>query len=114
MLVIRNEQMRILRLGQLQRFEDDMTAHLIRRFAGKPVVEDADRLRAFVREGINHAGKYGIVSQFDVQRFLEFRAEYGADFHSIPWIAKVLNDSTLSGCGKMDRLDHVSLFAVRS
>jgi len=113
-LVIRDKQMRILREGQLQRFENDMAAHLVRCFGGRPVVEDAVRLRSFIREGVALAGRYGVVNQYDVRRFLEFRAEYGADFHTIPWVVKILNDSTLSGCGKMERIDDYSLFALRS
>ena len=40
MLLIRQEQMRILALDQNQIFEDDMVAHIARRFAGQPVAAD--------------------------------------------------------------------------
>jgi hypothetical protein len=112
-LVIRDEQMRVLRQARLRRFEDEMAAHLTKRFRGTPVVEDINRLRLFVQEGIRLAGEHGIVIQYDVRRFLEFNAEYGADFDTIPWIAKILSDPTRSPSGKMDRLDAYSLF-VRS
>ena len=114
MLVIRTEQMWILRQAQLQKFEDDMVAHLTERFAGRSVVADGDGLRSLIRQGKELAGAYGVVDEYDVRRFLEFRAEYGADFHQIPWIASILNDPTLSGCGKMERIDGNSLFTVRS
>jgi hypothetical protein len=105
--------MRILRQARLQRFEDEMAAHLTKGFRGRPVVEDINRLRLFIQEGVRLAGEHGIVIQYDVRRFLEFSAEYGADLDTIPWIAKILSDPTLSASGKMDRLDAYSLF-VRS
>lgn len=113
MLVIRDEQMRILGQARLQQFEDDMAAHLTKRFGGSAVVEDINRLRLFIRKDIRRAAEYGIVIQYDVRRFLEFSAEYGPDFDTIPWIADILSDPTFSPSGKMDRLDAYSLF-VRS
>jgi hypothetical protein len=112
-LVIRQEQMRAFEVAQRQRFEDGMIAHLTTRFAGSPAVADKEELRALIREGLQLASKYGIVVQYDLRRFLEFRTEYGSQFQTIPWIARILNDSTLSGCGKMEQMDAQSLFAVR-
>lgn len=105
--------MQILRQAQLQRFEDDLVTHLAARFSGWPAVQDPAQLRSLVREGQQLATKFGVVQQFDVRRFLEFRTEYGDSFDTIPWIAKILKDSTLSGSGKMDQLDRRSLFVSR-
>jgi hypothetical protein len=114
MLIIRRQQLRVLeRIRRLQ-FEDDMVAHLQRRFAGRPVTEDTGRLRLLVREGIAAAGGYAINVVYDVRRFLEFSAELGPDFHTLPWAVKVLNDPTLSACGKMEQLDERSLFVGRA
>ena len=114
MLIIRDEQIRVFQQSRRTQFEDDMVAHLQRRFAGRPVAENAERLRVLVREGIQTAGTYGIKVVYDVRRFLEFSAELGPDFHRLPWVKKVLDDPTLSACGKMEQIDERSLFAPRA
>jgi len=114
MLVIRREQLAVFQIAQRQQFEDSMTAHLAIRFAGRAVAPDKDGLRTLVRDGIRLAGEYGVVAPYDVQRFLELRVEYGPDFHTTPWAARILKDSTLSGCGKIEHLDDYTFFSLRS
>jgi len=105
--------MRILQTGKAAELVNAMAEHLTRRFQGRPVAADPDRLREFVREGIQFAQGYKIVYRYDLRRFLEFRAEYGPDCHNIPWVDRILNDPYLSGCGKMEQLDDYSLFVAR-
>jgi hypothetical protein len=113
MLVIRSAQTAIFQVAQQKNFEDAMAAHLRVRFAGRDLVADEERLRTHVREGIKLAEQYGVVAPYDLRRFLEFSTEYGPDFHTTPWAAKILKDSTLSGCGKMEHLDDYTLFSLR-
>jgi hypothetical protein len=40
--------------------------------------------------------------------------EYGVGFHSSDWAAHILNDVTLSGSAKMNRLDDYTVFVLRS
>jgi hypothetical protein len=112
-LTIRAVQMRILQAGKAVEFVNAVAEHLARRFQDRPIAADPDRLREFVREGIQLAQGYKIVDQYDLRRFLEFRAEYGPDCHNIPWVARILSDPYLSGCGKMEQLDGYSLFVAR-
>lgn len=90
-----------------------MVSHLKRRFAGRPAVEDEAGLRILVREGRELARRFGIVQDPDVRTFLELMTEHGREFHSLPWAAKILSDTTLSGTGKVESLDRYSLFALR-
>jgi hypothetical protein len=113
-LVIRADQMRIFGQVQFRQFEDSMAAHLKERFPGSALTEDAARLRSLIREGLRVAKTFGIVCRADARRFLEFSAEYGTDFHTKPWAAKILRDPTLSGCGKIEQIDAYSLFVLRS
>jgi hypothetical protein len=113
MLLIRAEQLKVFQVSQLQRFEDTMASHLKRRFAGRAAVEDEARLRAMIREGRELARQFGVVHGPDVRIFLELTAELGPDFHLLPWAAKILSDTTLSGAGKIESLDRYSLFALR-
>ena len=90
-----------------------MAAHLRVRFSTTDLIKDPDSLRAFVVEGMQEATRFGVLDRYDVRRFLEFRAEYGAGFDKLPWASKILNDRTLSGCGKMDQIDVYSVFTLR-
>jgi hypothetical protein len=113
MLTIRTQQIQILEEARRRRFVDEMAAHLSRCFAGKRAVADPDRLRATIGEGVEAAQKYGIVSRDDLRRYLEFRTEYGPDFEQLPWAARILNDPTLSGSGKVEQIDDYSLYRLR-
>ena len=113
MLVIRDAQLRILAQSRLELFEDLLATHLQSRFPVVDIFKDPAQVHAFVVGGMQLAKTFGIVNQFDVRRFLEFRAEYGVDFHNLPWASRILHDPTLSGCGKMEQIDHYSLFTLR-
>jgi hypothetical protein len=114
MLTIRQQQIENLRQCHLKKFEDEMVVHLRSQFERHPLVGDEVKLRNAIREGIASAGGYGIVSEFDVGRFLEFTLEYGVGFDSSDWAAHILNDVTLSGSAKMNRLDDYTVFVLRS
>jgi hypothetical protein len=118
MLIVRDSQFRSLADAQVRRFEDTMAAHLKARFPTSKFTGHGDGLedglRDFVLKGMRAAASYGVTDTYDVRRFLEFRAEYGPAFDSLAWAAKILNDRTLSGCGKMDQLDTCSLYTLRA
>ena len=114
MLVIRDAQLKLFGQAQIRRFEAFLANHLRTRFPAADFVIDADRLGSFVAQGIRLAKMFGVENEYDVRRFLEFQAEYGAEFHTYPWASKILNDRTLSGCGKMERIDDYSFFTLRS
>jgi hypothetical protein len=105
--------MKILRQFQLRQFEDSMAAHLTKRFPESVLTADANLLHAMICEGLRVAKSFGIVDRVDIRRFLECTVEYGADFHTRPWAAKILRDPTLSGCGKMEQIDNYSLYVLR-
>ena len=113
MLLIRAEQLKMFSRWQLRQFEDKMAVHLRERFVGRPEVENDGPLRAMIQSGRELARKFGVVHEPDVRIFLELMTEYGADFHALPWAAKILSDATLSGAGRIERLDDHSLFVVR-
>jgi hypothetical protein len=113
MLVIRNAQLKLLGQAQLARFGGALETHLRTRFPDT-FLRDADGLAAFVAQGLALARTMGLENRYDVRRFLEFQAEYGVDFYKSPWAAKILNDRTLSACGKMERIDDYSFYSLRS
>lgn len=112
MLVVRADQMRILGDAQIRYFEQKMAAHVRSRFpdvAGPGEQHSLD----FVLRSIRIARTFGIEHEYDLRRFIEFSAEYGEDFHNLDWAASILNDPKLSACGKMERIDDYTLFALR-
>jgi len=112
MLTIRKQQMDILREAVLRLFQDRMAAHVQARFSTANIAAP-DRVRDFILESIELGKTFGIENQYDLQRFIEFRAEYGEHFHLLDWASKILNDRTLSGCGKMEQIDDYSLYVLR-
>ena len=115
MLSISQRQMSIFRDVQIRHFQDEVIDHLRQSFG--PSIEarrlDDARLRSLIDQTIERAGQHGVSGEYDVVRFIEFVFEYGDHFDSLPWAATVLNASDLTGGEKMDRLDAVSVFALR-
>ena len=116
MLIIRRAQIGVLEGWARLELEQRLARHLRDRFAVARDL-DADGLRALIQHGIRRAETYGVQSEYDVRRFLEFLAMYGRSFDSdprIPWAGEVLRRSDLSGTEKMDRLDSYDLSAGRA
>jgi hypothetical protein len=112
MLTIRKQQMDLFGEAVLRLFQDRMAAHVQVRFPTARIAAP-DRVRDFILESIELGRTFGIEHQYDLQRFIEFRAEYGENFHLLDWAANILNDGTLSGCGKMEQIDGYSLYVLR-
>jgi hypothetical protein len=112
MLTIRKQQMDVLREAVLRLFHDRMAAHVQARFPTASIAAP-DRVLDFIRESVELGKTFGIENQYDLRRFIEFRAEYGQHFHLLDWASKILNDRTLSGCGKMEQIDDYSLYVLR-
>ena len=106
MLTMRSEQMGVLSHDVRRRFELQMHGHLRQHFASQTEHMTDGELLAHITSGITKAEMYGIKSQFDVMRFLEYTVMYGTDFDSrSPWARKILNSPDISGTKKMDRID---------
>jgi hypothetical protein len=116
MLTIRREQQQAFTQAALQRFENEMVAHLRASFpdqAGK--MEEAE-LRALIRASIEVAAKYGVNEEFDVRRYLEYVFCYGPDFglnSRTTWAGEILCNSGLTGAEKMNRIDDCDAFLLR-
>lgn len=113
MLVIRTDQLHVLADSRLQQFEVDIAAHLRARFPSASCTATIERSREFVRESVRIAKGFGITQAYELRRFTELRVEYGENVHLLDWAAQILNDPTLSGCGKMERIDDYSLYVLR-
>src|SRR5258708_31687234 len=113
MITIRRQQMEVLEKAQAEQFEHEMAAHIRGRFPRAAFAGEQQALHAFVGESIRLAKTFGVHDIYDLRRFIEFRAEYGENFHELDWASKILNDKYLSGCGKMEQIDDYSLYVLR-
>lgn len=111
-MLIRAEQKQELGKARLGVFVEDMMVHLAARSEKAAAMPEAE-LRAFVHAGIDEARPRGITKRFDLRRYLEHRIGHGDGFASLSWVAPVLDDASLDGSAKMDRLDGKATFEVR-
>lgn len=108
MIVIRSEQIEVLREPVLKQFEDEMVIHLQAAFAAEIEDMSEEELRATIRLGVKNAEKYDITISTDVSRFIEYMVCYGEDFDVSPeleWISETLNNNMFDGTEKMDEID---------
>ena len=96
MLTIREEQMEVFEEVALQKFEDDMVAH-VKVFAPKRSASLADDvIREVVQMGIERAKEYGLTNRGPVRFFIEMVFMFGSEFDTdpqYPWAGAVLNDA---------------------
>ena len=109
MLVIRQEQIEVLRDYMLKQFKDRMVAHLRRYFPEQSKSLSNEDLCETVQYGIEQAAAYEIVNEYDVIGYINLMFTFGHDFDknpSLPWSSRILNDNALYGSGrrKMDAL----------
>ena len=116
MLTIRREQLRVLGEVMQRRFEERMLAHLRAEFPAVTRGQTDDDLLALVRRGVASAEPYGVRTEVDVQRYLEYMMIYGPDFDTNPrsaWAGDILRTEGIGGAKKMDWIDDYDLFVSR-
>ena len=95
MLVIRKEQIKILRGDILRRFEDEMVQHLATFSPPLFRVIKEDQMREAARVGIRHARSYGFELRGPIRLYLELMLLFGSHFDTdpqYPWAAAILSD----------------------
>lgn len=113
MLIIRNEQLDVLKKYMLDQFEDRMFIHLRTNFSEQTKTFDELYLRKMIRFGIDRSKKYDVIAENDIRQYLEYMIMYSPNFDQIPetaWAGEILRDNSLNGTEKMRQIDNVSLF----
>lgn len=116
MLVIRQEQFDALSAGLLEQFEDRMVADLRNDFPNQTAATPEAPLRVQVRAGIEKARTYGVVDEFDIERYLQCMVLHGQDFDVTPrtaWAGEILRTPGLPGDKKMDQINNHQIFALK-
>lgn len=113
MLTIRNEQMLAFSAALQRQFELGTLAHLRKRFPEPREDRTDEQLLTMIGQGISKAARYGIVSQLDVTRFIEYMVLYGPEFDSqVAWAREILHSPGIPAREKMDRIDDYDTFGM--
>lgn len=113
MLTIRDEQMKALGQAMQDQFELRTLEHLHRRFPKQTENRTGEQLLTMIGRGISKASGYGIVSQIDVTRYIEYMVLYGPDFDSqLTWASEILQGPEVPTKQKMDRIDDYDTFVM--
>jgi hypothetical protein len=112
-MIIGDQQFNAFRGYMLSQFVSKMAGRLRAQFGGKSLPNTNAELFRWIEQMIDRAEQHGIISEFDVRRYLELCAEYGGDFDLSQWASAALKNTELTGEQKMDRLDAITTFAIR-
>jgi hypothetical protein len=107
MLVIREEQMEVLREYMRRRFEDRMVAHFREFWTEECDAMGEESVRQMIRKGSERAAAHGITKEYDIARYVNIMFALGPDFETDPateWAGRVLSDEELGPRPRMDLL----------
>lgn len=116
MLIIRPEQVKVLKQYMVRQFENKMLVHLRKNFPNETKKLSEDKLRAFIQTGIKGAKGYNIELEQDVQSYLEMMIIYGTDFDTnskTAWAGEILRTQDMDGTTKMNLLEDYELNLLR-
>jgi hypothetical protein len=100
-----------------EQFEECLVTHLQEKFPERTQDFSDDSLRVVVQDSVKQAEGYGIASEEDLRRFLEYVLLYGTQLdrrEDTRWIGETLRRPDLDGTAKMDLLDRLELQALRA
>lgn len=108
MLLIRNEQITVLKQYMVKQFEKRMILYL-KEYHSEKCRKLADKkIQKTVRYGINRARRYGITVEKDMSRYINMMFVFGPDFDkdsNLPWVRQILDKKEYkNGSVKMDAL----------
>ncbi len=110
MLVIREEQMRLLSEVYVDRYVRELAAELRAEMPERLASEDVEGL---IRYGLERAATYGVKTEAAVARYVRFQIYLGRDFDCDPahfWARPVLSDPTFpNDAEKMTKLTRLAL-----
>lgn len=104
MLVIREDQMRVLGEYRERAFIARAMRHLELGFPARCADLGSDEVRRSVTIAIRKAREYGLPREVDILRYLNLMYTFGFDFDTLPWANQVLTDVTISPHPKMEEL----------
>lgn len=107
MLIITDEQMKILSAYMERSFQKRMIEHLRKSYEEKTKGMTDKELNKVVEEGIAKAKGYSVTEEEDIQRYLEYMMKFGKAFDTHPstsWAGDILRPKHIDGARKMRRI----------
>lgn len=107
MLIIRKEQMTILKEKERQGFVERMMDYLQKTFPNQTDPLGEEGLREEIHHGMETAEQYRMVSEREVARYIELMFYLGRDFDTspeTPWATSILKDRFSSAANRLRRL----------
>lgn len=117
MLVIREEQMRILLESVFDRFVGQMIAHLRKFFPEHTRDKTDDIMRETVCQGVRDAEKYGITAGHDICLFTDLTVLFGSGFDEdpeLPWVKETLSAQYPNAAEKIKGLHEAAILHLQS
>jgi len=116
MLIIRDEQMDVLRAHMRRQYEQRIVKHLREKFPDRTKDLPDKRIRDAVQNSMKKAESYGLEYEDDIRRFIEYLVIYGTKFDTqeeTRWIGDILQRNDLDGTAKMDMIDNCEIEVLR-
>ena len=114
---MRQQQNEAFSEAAVKDFENRMVVHLHEFFPEQCKALGEKKTRKAIREGIERAGKYDIVTERDVCKFIDLMFAFGRKFdqdRKYPWARDILNDPAIDDpTTKAEGLYDAGLYHVR-
>lgn len=110
-MIIRNEQMDAFRKAQQDRFFRNILKNTREHHPGLCADKSDDSVLQTIAWAAKKARTYSLIMPEDVTRFVYFILRYGRDYAScsdMSWAVDILNDLSLIGSQKLDRIEEAS------
>jgi len=107
LLIIREDQMKVLSEDAGRRYESRVLDHLRRCFPAQAENLGEEHLRHTIRSGVGKAGAYGIECEREVSMYIDLMVLFGEDFDTdaaYPGARSILQNQALDQQTKMQRL----------
>ncbi len=106
-MIIRRNQMNQFSQYMVKSFEDRMVTHLRKFFPEKVEALGEEAVRSKIQSGIERADGYLVTREVDVARLIDLKFALAPDFDELEemsWAREILEDHSISGQDKMDRV----------
>lgn len=104
MLVIRDEQMRILNRSFEVAFRRKVCEYLESDFPEQCRALGPEGVRELIEHGVATAKEYGVEFEDEICDWIAMMAEFGRDFDKLEWAAGILRDTSDPIRSRMSRL----------
>lgn len=107
MLKIRQQQWNLLSQLARAQFEESTLQHLRTYWPARCDELQEAGVRASIQEGVLRAKQYGLVTEFDILRYINHMYALGFDFdrnNAYPWVLEILTSEIENPSERMDRL----------